>query len=59
LSTRRKVRVDFREMPDYTKPKRYLERKSIRETEGYSMDYDYDEIADEDWPGNPADYGDR
>lgn len=44
--THKRVRVDFREMPDYTKPERYEERKYQRERPDL-WDGDDDEMMDE------------
>lgn len=67
--TRRKrktIRVDFREMPAYTRPENYEYRRynrsctDIWEGEmGGPEDYDLDDPSLWDMPGNPSDYGDN
>lgn len=42
--SRKRVRVDFREMPDYTKPERFRERAYQREMD--PRDYDVEEALE-------------
>ena len=59
--TRKRVRVDFREMPACTRPENYEYRRQARRYDflGDEDPHDYDDPSLWDMPGNPADYGDR
>lgn len=65
MTRRRTIRVDFRKMPEYTKPERYAERQWERENDPHDYDPELAKEMDDllglndDDPISPFDFGDR
>ena len=57
---KRRVRVDFREMPDYTKPERYRYREYVRQTtDVFDGDCEDEDIWNEDYGLFHEEFGDN